>query len=319
VKVLLPVLLVSLLWHPMLRGESARLTSEIENSVRRLTVKIVETDGTQTASGVLLSADGYFLTKASEWPLKEKRQVQLAEHKTVSAREIHRDDKLDLLFGQCVGVENLPHATWGDSRTLNYGHWLLSASDEGGGVLLGVFSAQRRKIERDGVAIGVRMEDAEGDAGVRIAEISSESPAELAGLMKDDVLVALNGKPVTTFKAVKDALAQLKPGDEVEVKYKRGDREQNATVRLASRRKALGDWSDDFANGGVSTRTDDFPEVIQHAIPLNPEDMGGAIFNLKGEAVGINIARTDRVTTFALPVELFWPQVQKWMEKDRGK
>jgi S1-C subfamily serine protease len=47
--------------------------------------------------------------------------------------------------------------------------------------------------------------------------------------------------------------------------------------------------------------------------------MGGAIFNLKGEAVGINIARTDRVTTFALPVELFWPQVQKWMEEDRGK
>jgi S1-C subfamily serine protease len=46
--------------------------------------------------------------------------------------------------------------------------------------------------------------------------------------------------------------------------------------------------------------------------------MGGPLLNLLGQAVGINIARVDRVTTFALPMEIFWPSVQQWIAEDRN-
>jgi Xaa-Pro aminopeptidase len=36
-------------------------------------------------------------------------------------------------------------------------------------------------------------------------------------------------------------------------------------------------------------------------------------------AVALNIARVDRVTNFALPVESFLPNVTRWMKRDRAK
>ena len=86
------------------------------------------------------------------------------------------------------------------------------------------------------------------------------------------------------------------------------------TQRYTLDRVAL---SGNYANGGVSIRTDNFQEIIQHDIPLGPADMGGPLLNLLGQAVGINIARVDRVTTFALPTEVFWPSVQQWIADDR--
>ena len=57
-------------------------------------------------------------------------------------------------------------------------------------------------------------------------------------------------------------------------------------------------------SGPVSKRKDNFPLILQHDLPLPKEAMGGPIFNLKGECVGINIARVDRVTVFTLPAEI---------------
>ena len=56
-------------------------------------------------------------------------------------------------------------------------------------------------------------------------------------------------------------------------------------------------------SGPVSKRKDNFPLILQHDL-LAKEAMGGPIFNLKGECVGINIARVDRVTVFTLPAEI---------------
>ena len=53
-----------------------------------------------------------------------------------------------------------------------------------------------------------------------------------------------------------------------------------------------------------SKRVDDFPEIIQHDTPLSAAAMGGVLLDLKGRVIGLNIARLDRVTTFALPGEL---------------
>lgn len=52
-----------------------------------------------------------------------------------------------------------------------------------------------------------------------------------------------------------------------------------------------------------SGRLTGFPVVIQHDSPLYPEQCGGPLLNLDGEAIGVNIARFGRVESFALPAD----------------
>jgi hypothetical protein len=40
-------------------------------------------------------------------------------------------------------------------------------------------------------------------------------------------------------------------------------------------------------------------------------------FNRLGASVVGDIARVDRVTTFTLPMEVFWSKTQQWMVEDR--
>jgi len=43
--------------------------------------------------------------------------------------------------------------------------------------------------------------------------------------------------------------------------------------------------------------------VLQHDTILNPKDCGGPVVNLDGKTVGINIARSGRVESLAIPAE----------------
>jgi S1-C subfamily serine protease len=153
---------------------------------------------------------------------------------------------------------------------------------------------------------------------VRIIGIATDSPAEAAGLQAEDVILSIADEPVVQFKRVHEIVNKRQPGEYVEVRYLRGGKEESCRVRLASRTKVIQNWEgEDFANGGISLRTDSFPDALQHDIPLAPSDMGGPLATFDGKVVGINIARVDRVTTFALPVESFWTEIQQWINADR--
>ncbi|MGV3659624.1 MAG: PDZ domain-containing protein, partial [Prosthecobacter sp.] len=171
-----------------------------------------------------------------------------------------------------------------------------------------------------GAALGIRMDEKtlQEFKGVRIIGIASGSPAEAAGLHEGDVLVTIAGEAVAQYRRVHEIVSKRQPGEIIEVRFRRKDKEETCRVRLASRTKVLQNWEgEDFANGGISLRSDNFPEILQHDIPLFPSDMGGPVATLEGKVVGINIARVDRVTTFALPVEAFWSDAQRWMKDDR--
>ena len=56
--------------------------------------------------------------------------------------------------------------------------------------------------------------------------------------------------------------------------------------------------------GEVSLRAEGFEQVIEHDTVLHPWLCGGPLVNLDGKAIGLNIARAGRVTTYALPAQL---------------
>ena len=272
------------------------------------------------STATCVGADGYFLTKASDAPMLEKAKIRWGDKKSAATREIYRSVVHDLVLGQAAGVTGVSAVTFGSkSNTVGYGQWLTSPTKGGKEVRIGVMSAQRRKIRGDGAAIGVRMDEKTTQGGgVRIVGIAEDSPAAAAGLRPEDVLIELAGENLSEFMRVNEIIHNRQPGEQVDVKYRRAGKIISIQVRLASRTKILQNWEgEDFANGGISVRTDNFSQVIQHDLPLHPLDMGSPLLDLEGHAIGINIARVDRVTTFALPAEVFWKEFQPILEADR--
>jgi serine protease Do len=56
--------------------------------------------------------------------------------------------------------------------------------------------------------------------------------------------------------------------------------------------------------GDFSQRAKGFEQAIEHDTVLQPWLCGGPLVNLDGKAIGINIARASRVSTYALPARL---------------
>lgn len=69
--------------------------------------------------------------------------------------------------------------------------------------------------------------------GVRLSGTAEGTGARAAGLQKDDVLVALNGKKLTDWNSFGPALAGLKAGDKPKVVFYRGARKQSVALELS--------------------------------------------------------------------------------------
>lgn len=299
--------------------ETLRALAPLRAQSAAASVRLVDSNGKDAGLATWVHADGYLLAKASEVPEVKERRARLPDGRLATLREVKREVAHDLLLARAEGASGMPAAAFGDSKHLTFGQWIVAPARDGA-LRLGVISAERRNIPGMGAAIGVRMEELPpaGRRGVRILGVAEDSPAQAAGLAQGDVLLSLAGREVNDFRQVHELISKRQPGELLAVEYERAGKPRQARLRLASRTKVLNNWEgEDFANGGISLRTDNFAEVLQHDLPLEPADMGGALYDLEGRAVGLNIARVDRITTFALPAERFWPAVRGWIEADR--
>jgi putative serine protease PepD len=68
--------------------------------------------------------------------------------------------------------------------------------------------------------------------GLRVIDLSDDSPAARAGLRTDDVILALDGIPVTSFNDLVVAVRNHSPGDYVSIKYQRDGEVAVATAAL---------------------------------------------------------------------------------------
>ena len=68
--------------------------------------------------------------------------------------------------------------------------------------------------------------------GVYIAQVEPGSPADDAGLLRGDVIIAINGSEALTTDAINQIKNRLSPGDEIELTIVREGREMTITVIL---------------------------------------------------------------------------------------
>ena len=111
---------------------------------------------------------------------------------------------------------------------------------------------------------------------VRITEVITGSPAEKAGLQKDDLIIAVNDIQLDLRNTLADVIARFKPGDEVTLKIKRGDAERQVKVRLGENpdRKGAAFLGVRYAPAVGAIR---LPDGLPHNLPLplpNPPGQG---------------------------------------------
>lgn len=98
-----------------------------------------------------------------------------------------------------------------------------------------------------------------------VGEIVKGSPSDGA-IEPGDELIEVAGRPVDNAEQVRDALTGSKPGDKVDVRFRRGELEQSATLTLAAR--------DDRQQGFLGVSAIDRPDVPFH-ITIRLGDTGG--------------------------------------------
>ena len=131
--------------------------------------------------------------------------------------------------------------------------------------------------------------------GAMIGFVLPGSPAEKAGLKPDDVITAIDGKPVADSSSLRNLTFTLEPGTEVPVKVFRGGQEQTIPVAIA---EMPGDRIVAFFGFGVRDSEDD-PRggvVVDQVVPGSPAEKAGFRPGLR--IVGIGNRRVFSKTEF---------------------
>jgi serine protease Do len=80
--------------------------------------------------------------------------------------------------------------------------------------------------------LGLQIEDLEEGNGVKVLDVNEETPADKAGLKKDDVITSFNGKDVKGVDDIREAMREVKQGESVKVTFKRGGSSQTAEIKF---------------------------------------------------------------------------------------
>lgn len=87
-----------------------------------------------------------------------------------------------------------------------------------------------------------------GASGVLVGGVSRNSAAEKAGMKPGDVIVSVDGKPVTDPRSLQLAVAQIAPGTQVNIKVLRPQRGEGAVERTLT--ASLGSLPPELVRGG---------------------------------------------------------------------
>jgi serine protease Do len=102
--------------------------------------------------------------------------------------------------------------------------------------------------------------------GAIVSAVESGSAAELAGVKRGDVIVSFNGKAITEFNALRNRVAEAKPGASATIGIVRDGSEKTLTVKL-----------DEASNRSARNATGSTPETTDQTAlgvavePLTPE------------------------------------------------
>lgn len=263
--------------------------------------------GPTLALGAVMSSDGYILTKASELSGIVNPECVLYDGRRLQIEEVAVDHTYDLMLVK-IDANNLTPVKWESRRKFDAGTLLITPDARSLPMRPGVISVAERKLSNSERGfLGVQMGPSP-TGGVLIGEVVRGGAAERGRLQKDDIIRSLNGIDVMGSRDMAARIAALPPNSKVVIRYERDNTIRTLDVVLTPRfvaepgeqmleryRENDGKYSSMHHSG--------FPRVIEHDSDLFPNQCGGPVYDLNGKAVGLNIARVARVSSYAIPAE----------------
>jgi S1-C subfamily serine protease len=145
-----------------------------------------------------------------------------------------------------------------------------------------------------------------------VGQVFKGSPAAEAGLKEGDAILAVNGTAVDSSYQLLKMIASMRPGENVKLRYERDGKEAEMEFTLTSRDE-LGKLSgtpfgdrrllDPTAQMGsvLSGNASGYPNAVQSDLTIDSNDCGSPVVDVDGHVVAINIARSERVSTYMIP------------------
>lgn len=303
------VVLFTLLALPVSAQEGARFApdaeiraafNEVVRDTRASVVQLV-VDGEDRVLGTIVDDEGYIISKASELS-GEQIKVVLSTGPSYEAKLVGIDRKNDLAMLK-IDAERLAAVSFSLDKP-KLGRWVACVGMSRSPEAVGIISAKPREIKPSQLVLGVILRS--HPEGLRIDGVSEGFGADKAGIKEGDVLTHVGAKKVIAVEQVVSQLQSLNEGDEVGVRILRDGELMRVTVGLSEFGPDPRSRSERMNRMGsqLSERRRGFELVLQHDAEIRPDHCGGPLVNLKGEVIGINIARAGRIASYTLPSSL---------------
>lgn len=298
-------------------GQMMRLVRPVADRVKESVVQVLSGNRPVTL-GTVVGEDGFVVTKRSELS-GDPIRVRLADGRLFPARveAVRRNNDLALL--RVESKEKLKPVVF-SLQSPDIASFLISVGRAGRPIGLGVVGSPQRRISHRG-RLGVVLQSG-SDGRAMVFEVVRDSGADLAGIKEGDLIVAINGRKESSRDGVINTLRGMFPGEDVQLTILReNDSQEFETLEMKAGireyRTLLESENDSKVNGPRNLRLSGFERVIQHDTVLDPDECGGPIIDLKGDVVGLNIARAGRVVTYSLPASLVVSNVESMLEEAR--
>lgn len=260
----------------------------------------------RVAYGTVIGDGTKILSKWSEIARHpENLQVHVAgrEYRDVKVSGVYEDE--DLVVLELEGKPLTP-VNWSfDAPKL--GSFLATPQPDGRPATYGVVSVLERNLRDTDLAfLGVFGDLDYHGPGVKIARVAENSGAADAGLKPGSIILKIADRSISGLLELKNALVGIAPGTTVPVLVESKGAAQMTDVLLKNRPKMQQFTGDrlqamERMGGPVSQVRDSFTHAIQTDMRPTPNQIGGPVVNLKGDVVGITIARADRTRSFVMP------------------
>ena len=265
----------------------------------------VLSDGKHTALATVVHADGWLLTKASELNTQGKLEIECDGGLKLPATVSDRLEAYDLALIK-VPASGMKPVSWSDRPVPAPGSFLAAPLPSDGVAAVGVASVGLRNLyEPPKGYMGVRLRQKDSGSAV-IEDVFEGGAADKAGLKKDDAIIAVDGTAVKNREELVGLISRRRPGEEVGLKVRRGEEELDVHITLMDRRDSLARLHQEsdpmvLMSGRLSRHRNGFFNVFQHDLILAPEECGGPLVDLDGHVIGLDIARSGRVESLAVP------------------
>jgi len=303
--------------HQRNQSSTLRAFRESVGDKWKSTVQILDKNR-QIALGAIVSEDGWIITKSSEIP---DRTIEVRLHDNSKAEgsvKLRRND-LDLALIK-IERSNLQSIQWNTSAAVRVGGWMATTDIRNQPVAIGVLSVTSRNVRRERAVLGVELGfSINGENGALVQKVFDGSGADRAGVQAGDLITALDGEVLTSQAEVLARLKGLVAGQRVDVGILRDGKKALITAQMMDLNNSLLDPTEMEVNGDISSRSTGFQNIMQHDTVIAPHQCGGPVVDVYGNAIGLNIARAGRVSSYAIPASVASPAINEMLASATGK